>query len=84
MSDQRPVRAAALRRHREIFEYALSHGLTLREAELEMARESARHARDRLAMIQRCGRAPVSAEMPVSATAPQRSAPADAPWMMRD
>lgn len=84
MTRAKPTRAEELRRHRETFLYAREHGLTLREAELEMARESARHARERLATIQRCGRAPVSAETPVSATAPQRSAPADARWMMRD
>src|SRR3546814_10137682 len=48
MSGQRHTRAAALRRHREIFEYALSHGLSLREAERQMAAESARKARERL------------------------------------
>src|SRR3546814_18817437 len=83
-SGQRPTRAAALRRHREIFEYALSHGLSLREAERQMAAESARKARERLATIQRCGRAAVSAEAPTGPAAPQHPAPVDAPSTMRE
>ncbi|PAL20199.1 hypothetical protein [Sphingopyxis sp. GW247-27LB] len=84
MSTPCPARAAALRRHREIFEYAREHGLTLREAEAELVRESARRARERLAVIQRCGRAAVAPGAPIGAEPPQGPAPENAPWMMRD
>lgn len=78
------ARADALRRHREIFEYAREHGLTLREAEAELVRESARRARERLETIQRCGRAAVATDAPISANLPHGPAPDHAPWMMRD
>src|SRR3546814_8316853 len=42
MSGKRPTRADALRRHRELFEYELSHGLSLRAAERQMAAERRR------------------------------------------
>lgn len=84
MQRAKPSRADALRRHREVFAYAREHGLTLREAERQMAAESARQARERLETIQRCGRRVTAATAPSDASAPHRPAPVDAPWMMRD
>jgi hypothetical protein len=74
-------RAEQLRRHREIFEYARAHGLTLKAAELAMLRE-ARAAR--LARMNRCGRAIAPAPAATLADRPLRPIPADAPWMLRN
>ncbi|ALJ14244.1 hypothetical protein [Sphingopyxis macrogoltabida] len=84
MTRAKPTRAEQLRRHREIFTYALAHGLTLLEAEAAMARDSARAARERLALVKRCGRSAVAAPAPIGAEAPHGPAPENAPWMMRD
>ena len=84
MKRPQPSRAEQLRRHREIFDYAREHGLSLREAEAAMVRESAKQARERLALIQRCGRSAVAADAPIGAASPHGPAPVDAPWMMRD
>lgn len=83
MSKPKPSRAEQLRRHREIFEYARAHGLTLLEAESAMARDQWRAAQDRLAAVRRCGRT-ADPQAPIATEAPARPAPSDAPWMMRD
>lgn len=57
MKPVRPTRADQLREHRQIFEYARAHGLTLIEAKDAMARDRWKAARDRLAAVRRCGRA---------------------------
>ena len=84
MTEKLSPRAAALRRHRELFEYALAHGLTLKAAEAAMACESARLARERLALVRRCGRAAVPAQPSGEGDRPLRPVPDNAPWMMRD
>jgi hypothetical protein len=80
----KPSRADQLRRHREIFLYARAHDLTLAEAEKAIAAESARAARERLALVKRCGRSAVTSAAPIGAERPARPAPDNAPWMMRD
>jgi hypothetical protein len=80
----KPTRAEQLRRHREIFVYAREHGLTLIEAEKAIVAESARVARERLALVKRCGRSAVASPEPIGAARPARPAPDNAPWMMRD
>ena len=77
-------RAEQLRRHREIFLYARAHDLTLAQAEKAIAAERARAARERLALVKRCGRSAVAAPAPIGADRPARPAPDNAPWMMRD
>jgi hypothetical protein len=80
----KPTRADLLRRHREIFEYARAHGLTLIEAKDAMARDSWKAAQARLAAVRRCGRAlPQTTPAPAADPAPRDVSP-DAPWMMRD
>lgn len=86
-TEQLSPRAKALREHREIFEYALAHGLTLKEAEAEISRQRWAAAQARLAQVQACGR--VIDDRPAIKAANERShplkaIPADAPWMMRD
>ncbi len=81
MKKAKPSRADELRRHREIFEYARAHGLTLKAAELAMLRE-ARAAR--LARMNRCGRAIAPAAAVALADLPRAPIPDNAPWMMRD
>lgn len=80
---RKPTRAEQLRRHRQIFEYAREHGLTLAEAEFALLREerAARLARQKL--TQRCGRA-IAAPAPSPTDRPLMPIPDDAPWMMRD
>lgn len=77
------TRADELRRHREAFEYAREHNLTLREAEKAIAAERSRLARERLAAVQQCGRSAVPPAA-IGADRPLRDAPQNAPWMMRD
>ena len=85
MTEQPSRRALQLRRHREVMLYALEHGLTPKAAEEAMVRESARLARERLALVQRCGRSAVKpAHGDQDADRPQRAVPDNAPWMMRD
>ena len=74
MSERPSARAAAMRRHREIFEYGVAHGLSLKDAAIALAR--ARHA----ALME--GRRARAAAAPYAA-APERRDPADR-WMMRD
>ncbi len=81
MKKAKPTRAEQLRRHREIFEYALAHGLTLKAAEFAMLRE-ARAAR--LARMNRCGRAIAPAPATPLADRPLRPIPPNAPWMMTE
>jgi hypothetical protein len=84
MKPPRPSRADQLREHREIFEYARAHGLTLIEAKDAMARERWKAARDRLNAVRRCGRA-LPAPGQTTPTEPSAAPiPPDAPWMMRD
>lgn len=85
MKPPRPSRADQLREHRQIFEYARAHGLTLIEAKDAMARDRWKAAQVRLAAVRRCGR-PLDREQPAaSPTEPQTAPPGpDAPWMMRD
>jgi hypothetical protein len=86
MAPPKPTRAEQLRRHREIFEYARAHDLTLRDAETALARERDLAARARLAARRRCGRV-VDDRAQVERAAerqPLGPARADAPWMMRD
>jgi hypothetical protein len=80
----KPSRAEELRRHREVFEYARAHNLTLREAEKAIAAERSRLARERLAAVQQCGRSAVPQPAPIGGDRPLRDAPRHAPWMMRD
>lgn len=85
MKNTKPTRAEHLRRHRQIFEYALAHGLTLIEAEKALVREEWQAAQDRLAAVQLCGRSVASREIAGGAPREFRTTiPADAPWMMRD
>lgn len=77
-------RADELRRHREAFEYAREHNLTLREAEKAIAAERGRLARERLAAVQRCGRSAAAPLAAIGADQPPRPIPENAPWMMRD
>jgi isopropylmalate/homocitrate/citramalate synthase len=79
-----PSRADALRRHREAFEYAREHNLTLRDAEKAIAAERSRLARERLAAVQRCGRCAAAPPAALGADQPARPIPENAPWMMRD
>lgn len=84
MKPPRPTRADQLREHRETFEYARAHGLTLLEAKDAMARDRWKAAQGRLAAVRRCGRA-LPATAAASPTEPTATPPApDAPWMMRD
>lgn len=80
----KPTRAEQLRRHREIFLYAREHNQTLAEAEKAIAAERARAARERLALVKRCGRSAIASPAPTAADRPARPAPDNAPWMMRD
>ncbi|MCC7097292.1 MAG: hypothetical protein IT472_08945 [Thermomonas sp.] len=59
-----------MRKHREVMDYALRHGLSLRDAERRMARERHLAAEARLA----------ARATPASPPA----APEHAPWMLRD
>ncbi|MBD3746701.1 MAG: hypothetical protein IE932_10880 [Sphingopyxis terrae] len=77
-------RADELRRHRETFEYAREHNLTLRDAEKAIAAERSRLARERLAAVQQCGRSAAGSPAAIGADRPLRDAPRHAPWMMRD
>lgn len=83
MSKSKPTRAEQLRRHREIFEYALAHGLTLAAAELAMLREQRAARLARQEATRRCGRA-IAPTPTDSAERPMRAIPDDARWMMRD
>lgn len=83
MSKSKPTRAEQLRRHREIFEYALAHGLTLVAAEIAMLREARAARLARQEATRRCGRATAPAPVAV-ADRPLTPIPVDAPWMMRD
>ena len=67
---QRQTPAERMRRHNEIFQYALAHGLSLHEAERRLAR--ARY----LALIARIERRRHGHD--------DKVAPSIAPWMMRD
>lgn len=78
------TRAEQLRRHREIFLYAREHNQTLAEAEKAIAAERARAARERLAIVRRCGRAALPPVADQRVDRPVRPAPDNAPWMMRD
>jgi hypothetical protein len=67
-------RAEAMRRHREIFEYGVAHGLSLKDAEAALVRQ--RHAA-------------LMAGIEARRAAPPRNAPIVADnrsdrWMMRD
>lgn len=68
------ARADAMRRHREIFEYGVANGLSLKDAEVALNR--ARHA----AMIEgiRARKARPASDAPIG-----RNDPSDK-WMMRD
>ncbi len=85
MKAPRPTRADQLREHRQIFEYARAHGLTLLEAKDAMARDRWKAAQGRLAAVRRCGRAiePRPASTPAGDPAGANQH-ADAPWMMKD
>ncbi|KTE75695.1 hypothetical protein [Sphingopyxis sp. A083] len=77
-------RADELRRHREAFEYAREHNLTLRDAEKAIAAERSRMARERLAAVRQCGRSAAAPLAAIGADQPPRPIPENAPWMMRD
>ncbi|MDE0901181.1 MAG: hypothetical protein OSA41_05645 [Erythrobacter sp.] len=74
-------RAEQLRHHRKCFEYGLQHGISPREAELQMKLQE---ARDRAQTLQ----ARMTAKHHAQCVAPARIASAEEPkpepWMMRD
>lgn len=86
MRKSKPTRAEQLRRHRQIFEYARAHDLTLREAELALLREERLARLARREAVQGCGRAiqPTFDKLQKLESGALRPIPADAPWMMRD
>ncbi|WP_411341184.1 hypothetical protein V6U71_04860 [Sphingopyxis sp. J-6] len=53
MKKPRPTPAQQWREHREIFEYAMAHGLTLIDAKNAIARDRWKAAHDRLAAVRR-------------------------------
>jgi hypothetical protein len=75
------TRAEELRRHRKCFEYGLQHGITPREAELELQLQAARdRARALTADMEAKNRAARVAPAPIAMPDEPRSEP----WMMRD
>lgn len=96
MPAPKPTRGDRWREHREIFEYARAHGITLLEAkeaidrdrlqaEQDAARQSWRVSQARLAAVRRCGRAIDPRPAPTPAGDLARPNPhARAPWMMED
>ena len=74
-------RAAQLRHHRKCFEYGLEHGISPREAELEMKLQEARDRAGRLqADMEAKNRAQAIAPAPIATP----DEPKSEPWMMRD
>ncbi len=86
MSKGKPTRAEQLRRHREIFEYAREHDLTLVEAEFAMLRDARAARLVRREAVLGCGRSLQPAIDSLKAMTEQalRPIPNNAPWMMRD
>lgn len=81
-------RAAAMRRHRMIFQYALEHGLDLPTAERRMLADDRRLAAEAEALRAQCGtdyrRSERSKREPSTILGRSLSGAPDQPWMMRD
>lgn len=80
-------RAAAMRRHRMIFQYAREHNLTLIEAERRMLADDRRLAVEAEALRAQCGtdyRRDGRKGLPTHMFGRPLSDAPDQPWMMRD